>query len=89
MVMHETARSARPAATTVDFAALELPAHWDGRHTVHVADDEGNEAQMTVEPAVANALRRAALLAQHRLCRRIDLGLDTSGLHIVEVYWES
>ena len=32
--------------------------------------------------------RRAALLAQHGLCSRIDLGLDSSGLHIVSVYWE-
>ncbi len=87
--MHEDTRSARPAATTLDFVALELPAHWDGQRTIHVADDEGNEAQMTVEGCVANAVRRAALLAQHGLCSRIDLGLDSSGLHIVSVYWES
>ncbi|AZI44001.1 hypothetical protein EHF33_13825 [Deinococcus psychrotolerans] len=87
--MNETANSARPAATTLDFVALELPPHWDGKHTIHVADDEGNEAQMTVEPCVANAVCRAALLARHGLCSRIDLGLDSSGLHIVSVYWES
>jgi len=68
---------------------LEVLPHWDGKHTVSVAEDEGNEAQMTVEPCVANATRRAALLAQHGLCSRIDLGLDASGLHIVSLYWES
>ena len=87
--MHEDTRSARPAATTLDFAALELPPHWDGKHTVHVEDSEGNAAQMTVERCVSNAMRRAALLAQHGLCSRIDLGLDSSGLHVVSVYWES
>jgi len=42
---------------------LEVLPHWDGKHTVSVAEDESNEAQMTVEPGLANATRRADLLA--------------------------
>lgn len=87
--MYEDAKSAQPAAATLDFVALELPPHWDGQHTVSVTDDEGNDAQITVEPCLANAARRAAVLARHGLCSRIDLGLDSSGLHVVSIYWES
>lgn len=86
--MNETAKSARPAAATLECVALDLPPHWDGQRTIHVTDEEGNEAQMTAEACLVRPLRRAALLAQHGLCSRIDLGLDSSSLHIVRVYWE-
>jgi hypothetical protein len=85
--MYESSVISLPA-TTLDFAALTLPEHWNGRQTVQVTDVEGNDACMTVAPGVAPAARRAALLAEHGLCTRIDLGLDDSGLHIVSVYWE-
>lgn len=78
----------RPVTTTLLFCAVDIPENWNGRRTVQVNDDAGNEAMMTVAPQCAKALRRAALLAKHDLCERIDIGVDISGLHVVEVYWE-
>ncbi|WP_147364018.1 hypothetical protein [Deinococcus cavernae] len=88
--MHERATlSCRPAAALLTFCAVQLPEGWDGQRTVRVTDDQGHEAMMTVEAPVRDALRRAALLAPHGLCQRLDLGVDSSGLNVVEVYWES
>ncbi|MBZ9715916.1 hypothetical protein [Deinococcus multiflagellatus] len=76
-------------AESYEFVTLPLLADWDGRRTVPVYLADDSELSATVSADVADSLRRASVLARHGLCSRIDLFTDSSGLHVVGVYWEA
>ena len=81
--------TAQTPAYELPFCTVELPTDWDGKRTVRITNEDGDDAMMTVAPAAADALRRAAALMPLGLCRRLNLGIAGYALHIVEVYWES
>lgn len=68
---------------TLITAALTLPAHWDGVHTIHVTTPDEVEAMMTVAPDAQADLRAAAY--GQKFGDRATLYTDETGLHIVAV----
>jgi len=86
--MNEAARSAyhdpTPRMELLEDVKIDVPVRWHGQTTIHVQDPEENDAMMTVAP---DAVLRVIEAAYHQDTRgaQVDLWLDSSGLHILDV----
>ena len=76
------------ATRVIAFAAVEIPAQWHGERTVAVIDEDGETGMFTVPASLVRPLKRAALLADHNLASRVDIGIDPDEMKVVSVYWE-
>lgn len=67
------------------------PEGWTPDRCAPVDHADGGRSHLRVHPGLAQAWRRAALLMEHGLCRRVVIGVvdagERVGLQVVQVIW--